>query len=462
MKSDYLNIKSACFVHLEDASVNTNLARNELDINLEKISVLRGYYPPGIDPFKKTRLSLGGWALAISAELPDQIQRSVLKYSRYQSEWLVGDKNSAPDVFFISCYTTMVSSCLYCLTQLRNEYPRALLIVGGSHATFSSDSFKDSCADLIWCGEMDRQLDQLIHIATKNKKNQKCSIQKGKCFSCPPMTPDWGLYYEYSDEIDRQLPRMLLSRDCIHSCAFCTPRGSRFAIKERRLNLNEFRKQIETYRKLLNGKFLHIRFSDPDFLWDDNWSREVFRTLADLCVSWDCQTRIPQNPEKLMLILPQMKRIGCRSLFFGIESRDQTVLNFIRKRYPSKNINAVIKACSKEGIMPLCNLITGLPMQTKDSSLADIEWACNLLLEGVLGCVDIQFLQLMPGTRFHRSPAEFGITPSSEFKWELINSDVQHSTSTMSKSDIEEINLTGIEKLNETYNEIFQKLDYEI
>lgn len=351
----------------------------------------------------------------------------------------------------------MLANCLKCLVDLKNTFPNAIFVVGGSHPTYSPESFIGSSADLILIGEMDNQLEIIVQKAIQNRNGNKDLFFMGDYICHPIQLPDMDLYYAYSDQVDRIMPRILLSRDCLHNCAFCTPRGLRSGIKARRTDLNSFKSWVTKYRNLLCEDSLHIRFSDPDFLWDESWTKEVFKVLERLEISWDCQTRIPSSPEKLIRILPYMRRIGCRSIFFGIESRNQEVLNKIHKAYPSKNIEDVLYACSQEDVMTLCNLIAGLPYQSEASSLEDIDWACRSMIDGILGCVDLQFLQIMPGTRFFNNPDIYGITLSSRFDWKQIEQKVQHSTDLLSKERIDEIFVEGVRRLNSTYEMILSK-----
>ena len=448
---DKTPIRTAYFVILEKGSDDAE--RKILDQNLELISVQRGYYPPAVDPIASMRPSLGLWALAISSELPKDCDRGVALYHRGRGMETLMEATGEPQVFFVSCMSSLLDVCRECIWHIRQAHPAAVVLVGGAHATFCPDSLMDGrgSPDLIWQGEADGQVMRAIGLARSNAAAGKCSVVSSDCSTHALTAPDWAFHLEYADNVERIMPRMLLSRDCIHRCAFCTPRGDGSRIRERRTPLACLKSQTDAYRALLGSKQVHFRFSDPDFLWDRDWASQVFDALEPLHVSWDCQTRVPRDLEHLKNQLPRMREIGCRSLFFGIESRDQRVLQSIGKIYPCDNIQPAIEACKSAGVMALCNLIAGLPGQTEESAMRDVEWACGCLASGTLGCVDLQFLQLMPGTAIQLNPEKYGVSVEPNFSWACVDEQVQHSTRQMPRAKIAGVYEWGISRLNRQY-----------
>ncbi|MBT7041002.1 MAG: B12-binding domain-containing radical SAM protein [Bacteroidetes bacterium] len=448
--------KKACFVILSEITKQPRFDRSKLDRYLDEISIQRGYFPDGIDPFLEKVPTLGQWALIISKELPVECERAVIQFPINEVSRNVLNENLKPEVFFISCYTSMLSICFESIEYFRNKFPSAKIIVGGPHANFMPDSFLDSRADIVWSGEIDGQLHQILKQAEGMKQSNTTQpiFMKNTSRLLTPNTLDWKLYLEYSDHENRQMPRMMISRDCIHKCSFCVPRGVGKSIRERRKSLDIFKNDIREYRSLKEDDLLHIRFTDPDFLWDAEWNLQVVELLYELDVTWDCQTRIPNNLKSFSSLLPRIRESGCRSIFFGIESTNQRVLKLINKNYTAKNIDKVLEACTDEGIMTLCNLLIGLPGQNKSDVINDVNWACKALIDGRLGCADILFLMLMPGTEVYNDPEKFKIAISSNFSWMNLEQRVQHSTDQLSTELIERLYEEAIVMLSNTYKSI--------
>jgi len=73
-----------------------------------------------------------------------------------------------------------------------------------------------------------------------------------------------------------------------------------------------------------------------------------------------------------------MKRAGCTSILFGIESGDQQVLQRIKKGISLEKAREAHKLCKKIGINVLSSFILGNPGETLDSAKRTIDFACEL------------------------------------------------------------------------------------
>ncbi len=184
---------------------------------------------------------------------------------------------------------------------------------------------------------------------------------------------------KYYVPFNRRLPMAFIrtSRGCPFSCIFCMVGGqldarSGYGHRWRAYSPERALKEIEWLVKDLGVK--EIVFFDPEFTIDKERVIEICKGMIKkkLDVIWSCQARVDQVREDM---LKWMKKAGCYGISFGLETSDPCVMSVIKKKVSKEIAEHAIKITTQTGIKCGINFMIGLPKQTEESFLKDMEFA---------------------------------------------------------------------------------------
>jgi radical SAM superfamily enzyme YgiQ (UPF0313 family) len=116
---------------------------------------------------------------------------------------------------------------------------------------------------------------------------------------------------------------------------------------------------------------------------NDNFSlrkKETFE-LCNLMIKnkfdleWVCDTRVDLVNQEL---LEAMSKAGCKTIWFGVESGSQKILQRIGRNTTLEQIETAFKLCRKNGIQIACSFMLGLPDETLKDMEASLKFAKKL------------------------------------------------------------------------------------
>jgi magnesium-protoporphyrin IX monomethyl ester (oxidative) cyclase len=151
------------------------------------------------------------------------------------------------------------------------------------------------------------------------------------------------------------------------------------------------------------------------FFEDDNLTFDVkrFEAICDQIIekrikfNWETPNGIRADYLTREL-LEKMKKSGCQSVFFGIESGDQYILdNIIDKSLNLKTVEEVAKMCKEIGINTAAFYIIGFPGEKKEHMLRTVELALRLKKEYDVGML-LHVATPSLGTRLYKECQEKG------------------------------------------------------
>jgi len=343
-----------------------------------------------------------------------------------------------PDVVGIEVLSINVDHAFKIAELVKNSNKNSKVIVGGPHPTFQSDEMlKNKNIDIAVKGEAEYTFVELIDNLEKNKSLETIKgivFKEGKKLkTTSPREPIHDLdllpfpavdllphenYFSQPSIEPMPAPgiNIVTSRGCPFDCNFCQPISKKlFGLKHRKRSP----KNIVDELRILKNKYPIKSFSIVDdlFVMEEDYVKEFCQELikAKLNLKWRCNSRVNTiTYEKLKA----MKKSGCISIIFGVESGSQRMLDLMKKNITVKQTKNTFKLCKKAKISSMANILLGYPGETKES----LEETIELIKEIKPEMLSVNLASPMPGTRLYdmvKKEGKLNVKQYAEFNREF-------------------------------------------
>lgn len=322
-------------------------------------------------------------------------------------------KAARPEVLGLGGMTPLMEPVRAAARLLRPHVPR--LVLGGVHATRFRERALEEVpeADALVIGEGEGPIaDLLPYLAAGGRGDPPPGVMtRGAPFreaasprdldALPPpalhLVPN--PLYGYLFQTRPGVTTLITSRGCPFRCTFCdkTVSGSRYRWHAPERVVGEV---LEAERRHGLGYAV---------LFDDNFTLRRERVAA-ICeglaragtrLEWKCEARVDGvDPELLRL----MRRAGCRTVAFGVESGHQKSLDRLRKAQSVARTREVFRQVREAGLESVAYVLLGIPGETPAESLASMDWCREI------GADFVQFSTLspFPGTPMYEEAVREG------------------------------------------------------
>ncbi len=286
------------------------------------------------------------------------------------------ENHHAPYIFAISTLTESFSSARKISDSLKVLYPDSKVVMGGLHPTsMPEDVLKTvkSC-DYVFAGEGETEIANIYRRLKENSDlndvpgvvyrdanriiiNEPAEIV-GDINSLPPFPYDiFKAYKKYNHG------HIISSRGCPYNCTFCCVKAvgkRRYRYKSAESTVKELELLVSEYGQR------EIAFFDDNFLANN---KRIFELCAEIrkseilkgvTYSFQARTR-DMNKE----ILAEMFESGFHTVFFGIETVSDKLLNEIGKDESHMEIEQAIKLSQSLGYKVMANFLFCLPNETR-------------------------------------------------------------------------------------------------
>ncbi|GAC1617407.1 MAG: radical SAM protein [Candidatus Dormibacteraceae bacterium] len=312
-----------------------------------------------------------------------------------------------PAVIGIYCMVTMQDEAFSLAADLRGK---ALLVVGGPYPSGEPEVFTEAF-DLVAVGEGEETIVEIMAaLADRRWEEIRGLVFKrptGEVVTTPPrprsrdmtvLAPPYRADLPNREYIDYwrhhwgdATTPLMASRGCPFRCDFCHKPvfGDLFRSRSSESVIAEM-------REIAALGYDHIWMSDDLFTLNYHRTMELCRDIeaAAIPLTWECLSRVTHVDEELFV---QMRRAGCRRIFFGIESGDEGVLKQMKKGITPEQSLAAVEACVRAGVKAAGFFMVGYLGETPASLERTIRFSSHLPLD----YVSYTIAYPLPGTGFH-------------------------------------------------------------
>jgi anaerobic magnesium-protoporphyrin IX monomethyl ester cyclase len=291
-----------------------------------------------------------------------------------------------PDIVGLTSTTLTYKSALRIIRTAKEVCPNCFTIIGGPHVTFWDNEALEECPqlDVVVRKEGENTLLELVQrleagksfddvLGITYRKDGKVVKTEDRPYiedldSLPfPARHLWPL-----DQIRKieDIFYLTTSRGCVFWCEFCAAVrmfGRRFRMRSTKNVVDELEYLHNTYGAT------NFTFCDDAFTVDQARTEELCEEIKrrKLKIKWNCGTRIDMLTKELLI---KMKDAGCISVWSGVESGAQQILDAMAKGIHVEQTIRVFGWLRELGLKTAPNVILGFPGETKQTAWKTIKF----------------------------------------------------------------------------------------
>lgn len=346
------------------------------------------------------------------------VEKDILDFSlveNWEDVCVQIDRLSDYDVYAFTSMTSNFFNALKVCQRLRS-LKNGIFIIGGNHVTVApSEVLNTDVFDIGIMGEGEKTFNELIFSLNQGKALENIPgivfkgprgeiIKTGKReyiknldalhFPDRQLIPMQDYLKCFNSIIPEEIGTTLLcSRGCPFSCAFCS--------KEIFGNLQRHRSPeniVEEICHLIREYQVNmIHFVDDNFTTNHRFIERLCKLLIKqkMSIQWQCESRV-DTINKMQL--KQMKRAGCKRIFYGIESGSLRILEKMKKNIRLEDVIRVFIMTKEEKIDTGAFIMLGYPGETKGS----LEETIRVVEQVRPEYISVSFATILPGTKLHQ------------------------------------------------------------
>ncbi|NPA47506.1 MAG: radical SAM protein [Thermococci archaeon] len=333
-------------------------------------------------------------------------------------------KRFDPDVVGITSTTSMIYDAYRVAEIAKSLNENSFVVMGGPHVTFVPERTLKECryVDAVVRGEGELTFKELLDRLERGENLKGLPglsyRNDGGVVNNPPRPliknvddipmPAYDLLpMERYRAGNSQFGVVMTSRGCPFNCVFCSS-SLQFG---KRWRGHSVERVIEELSMLRNEYGIReVEFLDDTFTLNRRRAMEIAKAIVreGLDVSWSASSRVDTFSED---VGREMKRAGCHTVYFGIESGSERTLKFIGKGITLDKAKAAVKTAKRVGLRVLGSFVIGFPDETRK----DVEKTIRFSKRVGVDFAQFTIATPYPGTRLWAYGLENGLIRT--FNW---------------------------------------------
>ena len=360
-------------------------------------------------------------------------------------------KSNSPGLIAITALTPTIGKALETANFAKKTCPDAMIVMGGYHPTFNyKEILEHECVDVVIIGEGENTLLDLVRTV---EKGGDLNDVKGLAFD-DVLTPKRPLIKDLDElplparhllpmesykllNMETRMSTMITSRGCPMQCSFC----SSAALHGHKLRLRSVDKILDEMEYLVNELNVEtIAFMDDTFTLNKKRVLEICEGIKErnIDVLWGCTARVDTLNSD---VLRRMGDAGCITIFMGVESADQQMLDNVNKQTTIEKIKNAFEISRREKIRTIASVVLGMPGDTHES----IKKTINFVKELNPSYAIFSLATPYPGTKFYQQTIEKDIIKVKDWsKYTLISPILE--TVDCSLEELKNLQITAFKK----------------
>jgi len=240
---------------------------------------------------------------------------------------------------------------------------------------------------------------------------------------------------------------MNTARGCPFQCTFCY-----HAFYGKRYRVRPIQKVCDEI-KFLQDKYglNYVQFFDELTLFSKKQAEEFADTHNPLFLVfyWVADCRATLFKDEDLPLLKKLKKAGCVSLGYSLESADEAILTHMNKKIKLADFIEQTRVIKKSGIVPVTAVVLGYPEETVETIKKTFDVCYDAEIYPSTG-----YLLPQPGTPMYDLAKEMGLIEDDE-EYLLKMGDRQDLTinyTSMSRQEMEEIAKTHLRRISDKLN----------
>lgn len=212
----------------------------------------------------------------------------------------------------------------------------------------------------------------LFHnVITRNDSQSNVAVER-KIFSYPVPQYDLFSFLKYHLPHVRYHPFVpfLTTFSCMHSCIFCPFERIPFKLRD----MGNVEEELVAIR---SKKIKELLLKDQSFGSHEQHAKDFCQLMEKMAspFSWSCEMRVDAANESL---LQKMKKTGCHTVMFGVESATEEVLQRHRKGIHLLQVREAFSLAKKLKLRTLAHVMIGMDGENKESQEKLIQFCFEL------------------------------------------------------------------------------------